>query len=64
MTEPASELTKPKDSPGIERLKLGLDERCAAEIRSRVIALSPVWDDPTLDVYNALLTNDAPSKTR
>ena len=64
MTEPTSELTKPKDSPGIERLKLGLDERCAAEIRSRVLALSRVWDDPVLDVYNALLTNDAPSKTR
>jgi hypothetical protein len=64
MTEPASKLTKPKDSLGIDRLKLGLDERCAAEIRSRVLVLSHVWDDPALDVYNALLTNDAPSKTR
>ena len=64
MREPTSELTKPKDSPGVERQKLGLDERCAAEIRSRVLALSPVWNDPALDIYNALLTNDASSKTR
>lgn len=63
MPEPGAVLTKKKPVAGIERQKLGLDERCAAEIRSRVISLSPVWDDPTLDVYNDLLTNDASSKT-
>ena len=64
MTEPAAAITKPKESLGIERQKLGLDERCATEIRSRVLVLSRVWDDPALDVYNALLTNDVSTKTR